>query len=234
VPTYQNDSVAAGMAVQVAERRARIAAGERPIGWKLGFGTPAALAKFALTAPLVGYMMEKSLIASGTEADLSGWVKPVAEPEIAVRFGADVADGAALTTAAIEAFAPAIELADLFFPPEEAEKILAHNIYHRYVLHAPFRPAGADFDWSRLRGTVLRNGKAHAGVDDVEANTGRFVDILRTCADTLAAGGEHLRKGDIVILGSVVPPIFLAAADTEVAFEIAGAGRVSARLHGAA
>ncbi len=232
--SYQSAPVAAGMAVQAAERRARITAGERPIGWKLGFGTPAALAKFSLSAPLVGYMMEKSIIASGAEADLSGWVKPVAEPEIAVRIGADVADGAAFTPAAIEAFAPAIELADLFFPPEDAEKILAHNIYHRFVLHAPFQPAGADFDWSRLRGTVLRNGEAHASVDDVEANTGRFAEILRTCADTLAAGGVRLRKGDIVILGSVVPPIFLAPDDTEVAFEIAGAGRVSARLRGGA
>ncbi len=232
--SYQSAPVAAGMAVQAAERRARITAGERPIGWKLGFGTPAALAKFSLSAPLVGYMMEKSLIASGAEADLSGWVKPVAEPEIAVRFGADVADGAAFTAAAIEAFAPAIELADLFFPPEDAEKILAHNIFHRAVLHGPFRPAGAGFDWSGLRGSVLRNGEAHASVDDVEANTGRFEAILRACADTLAAGGEHLRKGDIVILGSVVPPIFLAPADTEVAFEIAGVGRVSTRLHGGA
>ncbi len=234
VPTYQSASVAAGMAVQAAERQARIAAGERPIGWKLGFGTPAALAKFALTGPLVGYMMEKSVIASGGEADLTGWVKPVAEPEIAVRIGADVADGAAFTSAAIEAFAPAIELADLFFPPEDAEKILAHNIYHRSVLTGAFRPAGAGFDWSRLRGTVRRNGEAHASVEDVEANTGRFVEILRICADTLAAGGEQLRKGDVVILGSVVPPIFLAPDDTEVAFEIADAGRVSVRLRAGA
>lgn len=234
MPTYQTQSVAAGMAPQFAERTARIAAGERPIGWKLGFGTPAALAKFSLSAPLVGYMMEKSVLASGAEADLSGWVKPVAEPEIAVRIGADVADGAAFTSVAIEAFAPAIELADLFFPPEDAEKILAHNIFHRHVLTGPFRPAGAGFDWSRLRGTVRRNGETHASVEDVEANTGRFVEILRTCADTLAAGGERLRKGDIVILGSVVPPIFLAPEDTEVAFEIAGAGRVSVRLRAGA
>lgn len=230
MPDYQSAPVAAGMAAQAFQRRSRIAAGERPIGWKLGFGTPAALAKLALTGPLVGYMMEKSLLSSGAEADLSGWVKPVAEPEIAVRIGTDVADGAAFTPSAIEAFAPAIELADLFFAPDDAEKILADNIFHRFVLHAPFRPAGAGFDWSALRGTVTRNGEAHASVDDVEANTGRFEAILRTCADTLAAGGEHLRKGDIVILGSVVPPIFLAPGDAEVAFEVQGAGRVSARL----
>lgn len=230
--TYQSAPVAAGMAVQAAERRARIAAGERPIGWKLGFGTAAALAKFSLSAPLVGYMMEKSILASGGEADLGGWAKPVAEPEVAIRIGMDVADGAAFSDAAIEAYAPAIELADLHFAPEDAEKILAHNIYHRFVLTGPFQPAGANFDWSRLRGTVLRNGEACASVDDVEANTGRFVEILRTCADTLAAGGERLRKGDVVILGSVVPPIFIGAEDREVAFEIAGAGRVSARLHG--
>lgn len=231
--SYQSAPVAAGMAVQAAERRGRIAAGERPIGWKLGFGTPAALQKFALTGPLVGYMMERSVVATGSEVDLSGWVKPVAEPEIAVRIGADVTDGAALSAAAIEAFAPAFELADLFFPPEDAEKILAHNIFHRHVLTGPFQPAGEGFDWKALRGTVTRNGTVHATVDDIEANTGRIVEILRVCADTLAAGGEHLRKGDLVILGSVVPPIFLTADDAAIGFEVAGVGRVDARLTGA-
>jgi 2-keto-4-pentenoate hydratase len=233
MPPYQSAPVAAGMAVQAAERRRRIEAGEHPIGWKLGFGTPAALQKFALTGPLVGYMMERSIVASGAEVDLTGWVKPVAEPEIAVRIGADVADGAAFTPAAIEAFAPAFELADLFFPPEDAEKILADNIFHRSVITGPFRPAGDGFDWTALRGTVTRNGTVHAAVDDVEANTGRIAEILRVLVDTLAAGGEQLRKGDLVILGSVVPPIFLTAEDAAIGFEIAGVGRVDARLRGA-
>ncbi len=219
--------VTAGMATQLARRNARITSGERPIGWKLGFGTAAALAKFALPGPLVGYMMEKSLLRSGATADLSGWAKPVAEPEIAVRIAADVSPGDAVS---IDAYAPAIELADLHFPPEDVESILAHNIYHRYVVHGDFGEVPANFDFATLQATVVRSGARTTVAGDVQANTGGVDAILRHCAATLAATGEHLRKGDVIILGSVVPPLFLTPEDTDVGFEVAGAGSVHIRL----
>lgn len=232
MPSFQSPSVEAGMAPQMATRRSRIAGGERPIGWKLGFGTPAALAKFDLSGPLVGYMMEASVLPSGATADIAGWVKPVAEPEIAVRIAEDIADGSALSAASIAAFAPAIELADMSFAPEDVEKILADNIFHRHVVLGPFQDVGAGHDWSALRGTVWRGGNPVASVDDVEANTGKFLAILRTCADTLAAAGEQLRRGDLVILGSLVPPLFLTAEDTSVGCELAGLGRSEIKLRG--
>jgi len=226
--TINDARVAAGMTRQFADRTARIGAGERPIGWKLGFGTAAALEKFALSGPLVGYMMEASRHASGATADVGGWVKTVVEPEIAVRVGADFAAGDAAV--AIDAFAPALELADMHFPPEDVEAILAGNIYHRFVVLGEFHPASAGFDWSRLRATVSRNGAPYAAVDDVEANTGAFPAIVRHCAETLLGLGETLRKGDVIILGSVVPPIFRAPEDSEVSFAIDGVGSVSSRF----
>ena len=39
-----------GMPVQLEKRRARIAAGERPLGWKVGLGAPASLQKLGLQA----------------------------------------------------------------------------------------------------------------------------------------------------------------------------------------
>jgi 2-keto-4-pentenoate hydratase len=229
---HEDSRVGSGMTAQFAQRRIRVEAGERPIGWKLGFGTSAALAKFALSGPLVGYMMEKSLLPSGATADLSGWIKPVAEPEIAIRIGADVplAD-ASSSNLQIEAYAPAIELADLHFPPEDVESILSHNIYHRYVVLGDFKAVPAGMDWSSLRATVQRGDTRTAVSGDVQANTGRVDEIVRHCAETLSIGGEQLRKGDVIILGSVVPPLFLAPEDTGVGFEIEGAGRVQIRLH---
>src|SRR5688500_14653626 len=55
---WNDPRIAKGMPVQLAARAKRIAAGERPLGWKVGFGAPAALAKFGLGGPLVGYLME--------------------------------------------------------------------------------------------------------------------------------------------------------------------------------
>lgn len=217
---FDDTRVASGMTAQIAQRRARIQAGERPIGWKLGFGTTAALAKFALPGPLVGYMMEASILPSGGLAALAGWVKPVAEPEIAVRIAQDSSAGSGVT---IDGYAAAIELADLDFAPEDVEAILSANIYHRHVILGEFVPVAAGFAWSSLQGRVERSGAQVASVDDVSANTGAIPAILEHCAKTLAAGGERMRAGDVVILGSVVPPIFLTPEDTGVAFAVSGA-----------
>src|SRR6267142_2230896 len=71
--------------------------------------------------------------------------KPVAEPEVAVHIGRDVAAGAdrATASAAIAGISPAIEIVDLHAPPEDPEKILSHNIYQRHVVLGGAGPARA-------------------------------------------------------------------------------------------
>ena len=59
-----------GMSAQLAKRRARIAAGEKPLGWKVGLGAPATMQKMGLTAPIVGYLMQRALLLSGSTASL--------------------------------------------------------------------------------------------------------------------------------------------------------------------
>jgi len=83
-----------GMTAQLAKRRARIAAGEKPLGWKVGLGAPATMQKMGLTAPIVGFLMQRAQIASGGSASLKGYVKPVAEPEICVRMARNLQHGA--------------------------------------------------------------------------------------------------------------------------------------------
>src|SRR5665213_28731 len=99
-----------GMPAQLAGRRARIAAGERALGWKVGLGAPASMTKLGLQAPLVGYLMQRALLLSGSNVSLQGWIRPVAEPEIAVRMMRDLPGGASSgdAIAAIKDIFPAI------------------------------------------------------------------------------------------------------------------------------
>src|SRR5674476_1329428 len=69
---------------------ARIAAGEKPLGWKVGLGAPASMQKLGLEAPVVGFLMQRALLLSGSTVSLKGWAKPVAEPEICVRMMSDL------------------------------------------------------------------------------------------------------------------------------------------------
>ncbi|MGN6460650.1 MAG: hypothetical protein ACTHLY_05525, partial [Pseudolabrys sp.] len=111
---WDDPRIASGLKTQLEHRRARIAAGEQPIGWKLGLGAPAMLEKFELRAPLVGHLFQAGKLVSGAIVSLKGYRKPIAEPEIAVTMGADLGPGAdaAAALTAIRSLRPAIEIAD--------------------------------------------------------------------------------------------------------------------------
>jgi len=42
------------MARQLAARKRRLLSGDSPLGWKVGFGAPAAMSKLGISEPLVG------------------------------------------------------------------------------------------------------------------------------------------------------------------------------------
>src|SRR5262244_3442292 len=118
---WEDARVIRGMRAQLELRRKRLAAGDAPLGWKVGFAAPAMLERLNVTGPLVGFLTRNARVQSGGSVSLGGWVKPVAEPEIAVHIGRDVSAGADHETAkaAIAGISPAIEIVDLTAPPED-------------------------------------------------------------------------------------------------------------------
>jgi 2-keto-4-pentenoate hydratase len=134
----------------------------------------------------------------------------------------DVAGGASreAAIAAVGALGPAIELADLNPPAADVEVALAGNIFHRNViLGAPDKSrAGAKLDG--LAGLVFRRGAQVARQEDLQANIGNIVDIVAHVAGTLAAYGEKLRAGDMIITGSIVPPPLIEKDETEFAYAL--------------
>jgi 2-keto-4-pentenoate hydratase len=229
---WDDPRIQRGMTEQLAKRRARIAAGEQPLGWKVGFGAPAMMEKFRVAAPLVGFLMKGGLIPSGGIASLAGWVKPVAEPEIAVHIGRDLAGGGdrAAAAAAIAALGPAIELADADLPFEDPEAILKGNIFQRHVILGEPDASRAGGSTAGFTARVFRRDAEVAQTSDPEAATGKLVDIVRHVADLLAAFGEKLSAGDVIIAGSVVPPLLVEADETAVAYALEPIGQVSVRF----
>jgi 2-keto-4-pentenoate hydratase len=221
-----------GMTAQLATRKQRMAAGEEPLGWKLGFGAPAAQARLGIARPLVGYLMKGALLPSGATVNVKGWVQPVAEPEIAVRLGRTIAAGATPATAraAIASLEPAIELADFDPVPtvDNIEAVLAGDIYQRHVvLDGQQREGG---DTGGLSSRVTRRGSLAAETADPQALTGQIPDLLVHLADVLATFGEKASAGDVVICGSVVPPPLIEPDETEFAYRLDPIGAVSVRF----
>jgi 2-keto-4-pentenoate hydratase len=218
-----------GMTAQLANRRARIAAGERPLGWKVGLGAPATIQKLSLQAPLVGYLMQRALLLSGSTASLKGWLRPVAEPEICVRMARDLGAGASAdaTLAAVKEILPAIELADLDPVPatDNLDAVLEGDIFQRHVILCGNTRAGGAT--AGLTSRVIRRGAEAARTTDPEALTGKLTDIVAHVANTLAAFGEKLAAGDVIITGSITPPLMLEPDETELTHALDPIGEVS-------
>jgi 2-keto-4-pentenoate hydratase len=229
--SWEDPRVHAGMTAQLRLRRERINAGDAPLGWKVGFGSPAAREKLSIDAPLIGFLVRSGRLEPGATVSLAGWTKAIAECEIAVHMGADLAAGAdeAAARRAIASLCPAIEIIDRVRPPEEVEAILAGNIYQRHVVLGAADASRAGGSVEGIRGTVLRNGAQHAATSDPQAATGELIGIVRHVADTLAAFGEKLSAGAVIITGAIVPP-FPVEAGEEIVFHLEPIGTVSVRF----
>ena len=229
---WEDARVVRGMRAQLEMRRARLAAGDAPLGWKVGFAAPEMLKRLDIAGPLVGFLTRNALVQSGASIPLTGWAKPVAEPEIAVYVARDVSAGADRGTAkaAIAGISPAIEMVDLTAPPEDPERILAGNIYQRHVVLSGDAPARTGSTSDDLVCRILRRGSEFARTSNPQANTGNWVDIVRHVADVLAAFGERLRGGEIIITGSVVAPLAIEPDEDTIAFEVDPVGRVGVQF----
>lgn len=229
---WDDPRVQTGMPAQLAKRRTRIAAGEKPLGWKVGLGAPAAMHRLGLKAPLVGFLMQRGLLLSGSAVSLKDFTKPVAEPEICVRMARDLGAGSTPddAVAAVKEILPAIELAEFDPPPtpDNLDAVLEGDIYQRHViLCGNTRPGGGV---AGLTSRVFRRGAETAATTDVEALTGKLADIVAHVANTLAAYGEKLSAGDVIITGSITPPIMIEADETELTHALDPIGEVSVRF----
>jgi 2-keto-4-pentenoate hydratase len=182
----------------------------RLIGWKAGFGSPAAMQRLGTSGPLFGVLTERSVLEPGSTVSLEGWVNPVLEPELALYLDPD---------GGIAAVGAAIELADLSSDTTDLAAIVGGNIFHRHVLLGRERANGVD----GLAVRVYRDGELAAETDDPQALTGRVEDVVRQLRE--AASGRIL-AGDVVIAGSTVPGLPVAAGQT-IRYELAPLGSIS-------
>jgi 2-keto-4-pentenoate hydratase len=226
--------ISRGMAAQLRRRRELLNSGDKALGWKLAFGGPTAMERLRTNAPLVGFLLQSAVIPSSTSLSVSNWKKPAAEPEITVYIGSDLSAGADrdTTRAAIAGLGPAIEVADVDHPSDDVEGTLACDIYQRHIILGRSDPARAGGILSGLDARVLRNGAEIATLTDpqsLQELTGELIDIVRHTANLLAAFGETLRASEIIIAGSIIPPIWIAPGE-EIVFKLVPVDTISIRF----
>jgi 2-keto-4-pentenoate hydratase len=202
--------VESGLTRLLDSRTDRLASGERHIGWKMAFGAPAMLERFGLTAPVPGYLTTGTVIDNRADIGVADWTGPVAEFELALHLTTDVAGGASPrdARASIGAIGAAIELADVDLPlqTERLGDIIAGNIFHRSVTLGVPDPSRAGGDLSGLVAEIMIGG-VERQVSDLEEFTGEYGSVVAAAAAALSRHGVTLRAGDVIIAGSIVPPV---------------------------
>ena len=219
--------IAAGTTRMLERRRRELDDGATHLGWKAGFGAPAAMERLGTDRPLVGYLTRERLLDDGATVSLDGMKQPVLEAEVALHLAHEVPAGADAATAlaAVGTIGVAIEIADIDGPTDDVEEILAGNIFHRHVLLGPEVEVRITSD---LGAEVERDDTVVARTDEPEALTGDVAGVLASMADTLAKTGGTTAAGDVVITGSVVPPVPLSAGLWAVT--VTGLGEVTVRV----
>jgi 2-keto-4-pentenoate hydratase len=208
---WEDPRVRAGLDRQFHARQLALDAGARHLGWKVGFGAPASLEVMQITAPLLGFLTDATVVDSGGAVATAGWERGIIEFETAVYLGSDLGPGASddEARAAVAAIGPAIELANVKLPadPDLVSDILAADIFHEGVVFGQRDEERAGLDVSGLTARILVDGREHSVVPELQAITGPYPWIVATVASTLASFGETLSAGDVIITGSMIPPI---------------------------
>jgi 2-keto-4-pentenoate hydratase len=213
----------------------RAARGERIVGRKIGLTSKAVQAQLGVGQPDFGALFAGDVFGDGEPVPLDRFIAPRAEAEVALLLGRDLAmekPGWTDVARAVEAVLPAVEIVDSAIADWKIgflDTVADNASGAATILGGPMR---------RLDGLDLGTVAMRMTDGDATVSSGRGSDCLGHplnaavwLARTLAAAGDPLRAGDLILTGALGPMVRLDGPRTLVA-EIGGLGRLSAVFAG--
>ncbi len=200
----------------------RLLRGEKLVGYKLGFTSRAKMEQMGVDDLIWGRLTDTMMIADGGQINLSNYVHPRAEPEIAFRLKHPLSGKVSKETAlaAIDAVACAIEVIDSRYQNFKfsLSDVIADNCSSTGYVVGPWHNADTQLDNLPM---VLK-------VDGVEVQRGSSMDILDhplnsliEAARCVAEYGESLKPGQIVLAGAATAAVALSPGQT-ISVEVDG------------
>lgn len=208
----------------------------QPAGFKIGATAKRMQDYLGLSGPAAGFMAAKGMLPPGAVVKYADFIKPGVECELAVRLGRDLPPGPctqAQAAAAVDQLVAGIEIVENRYDDIAilgTPTLIADQVYHAAaVVGFPGSVDWHDLDFDTLAGRMTVNGHA--------VGEGRARDLLGhplnslawLAASPVAAAFGGLKAGQVVMLGSVTPPIWLAGPST-VTVEFAPLPAVMVRL----
>ena len=190
------------------------------VGWKLGVTSRAKQVQVGVSAPVFGFLAGANALDLGEPLDTSQLIQPRCEPEIVFVLGRDLAGPhvtAADVISASSGVAVGIEVLDSRYRDYRftmADVVADNTSAGRFVVGTPVPPAHIDL---RLVGVVLeKNGEVVATASGA-ASLGHPAAAVAWMVRTMAAEGEGLRAGDVVLSGGLTAAVPVGPGDVVVA-----------------
>ena len=213
-PAIAPGSETEGAAVQRA--LARLVGAEQPAGFKIGATGKRMQVYLGLTGPAAGFMEVRNVHRASADLRYADFVRPGVECEVAVRLAHDLLPGdytAAQAAAAVGEFVAAIEVVENRYEDLKAlgtPTLIADQVYHGAAVVG----TQGGVDWRRLQLAGLRGRIAVDGAVRDEGLTSELLDdplngLSWLAGSPVAAAFGGLKAGQVVMLGSVTPPVWL-------------------------
>ena len=226
---------AAGYRVQQAVHQALAARGWGGLaGYKIGCTTALMQERLGIAGPCGGGILETTVHHSGVALARADYVKVGVETEIAVLIGDDLSPSAApfdraRVGAVVSACMASMEIVDNRYgdfrecgPPT----LIADDFFGAGCVLGPAVANWRELNLAEVAGRLLANGREIGNGHGADA-LGHPLEALAWLANTLAARGIGLKRGQVVLTGSVVAPYNPEPGDdVTVAFD--GLGEVRA------
>ena len=222
--------VAGAYTVQTINTRFWEAQGRRIVGRKAGLTAKAVQTQLGVDQPDFGVLFDDMRVADGGTLDSAKCLQPKAEAEIAFVLGADLPDADTTpeqVAAAVATVHAAIEVVDSRIADWKitfADTVADNGSSAFFVLAGEGKPlAGLDI-WTA--GMVMQINGAAVSLGVGAAALGHPLNAAAWLAQTLAARGEPLKAGDVLLAGALGPMVVLTPGDKVEAF-VGGLGSCS-------
>lgn len=221
--------------IQFGLMRRLAGAGDAVVGYKAAYTSAAVQAQRGNGGPIAGAILRSAVRPEGEAIPIVADARNAIEPEVAILLGADLPDREATPLDLQRATAlllPALEVA--VGAPGHAERsrqmvIATHKTAGSIIVGGPgIAPAGVDL---RVEGCVMRiNGAVRGSATAVEVMGDPYA-AAAFIANTARANGARLAAGMVLMTGSIIAAIPVAAGD-EVRADYTRLGSVGVRFAG--
>jgi len=208
-------SLAQAYEIQQLSIQQRFNRGEKLVGYKMGFTSRAKMLQMGVDDLIWGRLTDAMQIEEGQEIDLTKYVHPRAEPEIAFLLNKPLSGKVSReeALAAVEAIAPAIEVIDSRYQNFKfsLEDVVADNSSSSGFVIGAWQSKNSNIDGLAMHLKVNDEVVASGSSNDILDHP---INSLVEAARCIGAAGEELKAGQIILAGAATAAVALEANQT--------------------